>query len=95
MGTQEHTDRASYGTESKGIEKQNEKSNAFIANSNIPIVQEDPTVHGVLISDFSTSERLKYLERSRQSLSDTKLTSSTTAPPDFFQNKIQEFVINI
>jgi len=68
----------------------------------------DDTVKGVLISDFSPSERLKYLQRSQstssrsnrghQALSETSTqqppihTASTT---DFFQNKMPEFCINI
>ena len=91
--SQEKSDRISYDTEHEDTEKQNECSNKSKLN-NETLIQEDPTVHGVLISEFSTSERLKYLERSRQSMSDTK-HSSATAPQDFFQNKIQEFVINI
>ena len=91
--TQEKSEASVYDTEIEVEDKQKECSNTGKMNNDMPI-QEDPTVHGVLISEFSTSERLKYLERSRQSMSDTK-HSSATAPPDFFQNKIQEFVINI
>ena len=93
LASQKKSDRVSYDTDHEDTEKQNECSTKGKLN-NENLIQEDPTVHGVLISEFSTSERLKYLERSRQSMSDTKL-SSATAPQDFFQNKIQEFVINI
>ena len=44
---------------------------------------EDLTVHSAIISDFSSSERLKYLDRSR------------AQDQDFLQNKITEFCINI
>lgn len=91
-GTNEDSARASYGRGCNGRERKEECVDEYHLNSDMP-VQEDSTVHGVLISEFSTTERLKYLERSRQ-MSDSKL-SSATAPPDFLQNKIQEFVINI
>jgi hypothetical protein len=91
--SQEKSDRVSYDTELEDTKEQNESSIKGKLNNETPI-QEDPTVHGVLISEFSTSERLKYLGRSRQSSLDRE-HSSSTAPPDFFQNKIQEFVINI
>ena len=95
LASQENDERASYDIENKGKDKsKGESSSAYIINNEIS-VQEDSTVHGVLISDFSASERLKYLERSRQSLSDSKLSTTAAPPPDFFQNKIQEFVINI
>ena len=95
MASQEHDERASYDIKNIGKDIQKgEGSSAYIINNELS-VQEDSTVHGVLISDFSASERLKYLERSRQSLSDSKLSTTATPPPDFFHNKIQEFVINI
>ena len=68
----------------------------------------DDTVKGVLISDFSPSERLKYLQRSQSTSSRTNRghqalsETSTQQPPihtasttDFFQNKMPEFCINI
>ena len=93
--TIEQNDRAlHHDTECKESKTQKDcSSDIDITNSDMQ-VQEDPTVHGVFISDFSTSDRLKYLERSRQISPDTKLSPATTHP-DFFQNKIQEFVINI
>ena len=71
----------------------------------------DNTVKGVLISDFSPSERLKYLQRSQstssrtrgqQTLSNHDTTGGTqpqnvhhATSADFFQNKMPEFCINI
>lgn len=60
----------------------------------------DLTVKGVLISDFSPSERLKYLQRSQSTSSRTrdkqKLDSNSgPASADFFQNKVPEFCIQI
>jgi len=71
----------------------------------------DTTVKGVLISDFSPSERLKYLQRSQSTSSRTRgqqplnghessaqLPASvhmTSTASDFFQNKMPEFCINI
>ena len=95
MISQEKDDRASYDV--KNTDNNIHEDILNTSNESSGSVQEDPTVHGVLISDFSASERLKYLERSRQSSIDreTKLSTSAAPPPDFFQNKIQEFVINI
>ena len=84
--------RASQSEEGIGTKRKEECSSKYLLSSDLPI-QEDSTVHGVFISDFSTTERLKYLEKSRQ-MTENKL-SSAAAPPDFLQNKIQEFVINI
>ena len=89
--TQTHTENVSHD---KPFDELSKITDSSLANNGDTQVQEDPTVHGVLISDFSTSERLKYLERSRQMSAESKLSASA-APPDFFQNKIQEFVINI
>ena len=57
---------------------------------------EDLTVTGVLISDFTPSERLKYLQRS-QSTSRRPSSQKNHPPPspDFLQNKVPEFCINI
>ena len=80
-------DRALYSNQPNGINtngvhvNEDDLLNNDILNES---VHEDSTVHGVLISDFSPTERLKYLERSRQ-----------TAPHDFLQNKVPEFCINI
>lgn len=69
----------------------------------------DLTVKGVLISDFSPSERLKYLQRSQSTssrnrpqqtstvvlASNNNLGGQQTNSADFFQNKVPEFCINI
>ena len=73
----------------------------------------DYTVKGVLISDFSPSERLKYLQRSQSTSLRTQVQQPlngmdgqeasaqppesvcTTTTSDFFQNKLQEFCIDI
>ena len=91
--SQENDERASYDI--KNAEKDKQEDILNTSNESTGSIQDDPTVHGVLISDFSASDRLKYLDRSRQSMSESKLPTTVTPPPDFFQNKIQEFVINI
>ena len=91
--SQENDERASYDINNTEKDKQEDILNT--SNESTGSIQDDPTVHGVLISDFSASERLKYLDRSRQSMSESKLPTTATPPTDFFQNKIQEFVINI
>jgi hypothetical protein len=61
----------------------------------------DLTVKGVLISEFSPTERLKYLQRSqstqrsRPPLATQPLQQQQQHPSDFFQNKVPEFCINI
>ena len=47
----------------------------------------DLSVKGVMISDFSTAERFRYLQRSRRNVQ--------KARADFLQNKVTEFCINI
>ena len=47
----------------------------------------DLSVKGVMISDFSTAERFRYLQRSRRNVQ--------RARSDFLQNKVTEFCINI
>ena len=58
---------------------------------------EDLTVTGVLISDFSPSERLKYLQRSQSTSRKKEDKNNGLRPvsPDFLQNKVPEFCINI
>ena len=58
---------------------------------------EDLTVTGVLISDFSPSERLKYLQRSQSTSRKSNSEKNNLRPPspDFLQNKVPEFCINI
>ena len=70
----------------------------------------DDTVKGVLISDFSPSERLKYLQRSQNASLRTRgqqplnAHESSTQPPvavnlttasEIFQDKMPDFCINI
>ena len=47
----------------------------------------DLSVKGVMISDFSTAERFRYLQRSRRNVQ--------KARADFLQNKVTDFCINI
>jgi hypothetical protein len=47
----------------------------------------DLSVKGVMISEFSTAERFRYLQRSRRNVQ--------RARSDFLQNKVTEFCINI
>ena len=47
----------------------------------------DLSVKGVMITDFSTAERFRYLQRSRRNVQ--------RARADFLQNKVTEFCINI
>lgn len=71
----------------------------------------DLTVRGVLISEFSPTEQLRYLQRSRSSnqrssgdhqqeqqeqhQSEHNKNHHRTVTPDFLQNKVPEFCINI
>ena len=61
------------------------------------VEDEDLTVTGVLISDFSPSERLKYLHRSQSTSRPKGSNQNSHRPPspDFLQNKVPEFCINI
>ena len=51
----------------------------------------DLTVHSALISDFSSTEKLRYIHRTNGQ----KKTTPVAANPDFLQNRITEFCINI
>ena len=95
------SDESGYSEESNPSAK--EEILDFVEESSKDL--EDLTVTGVLISDFSPSERLKYLQRS-QSTSRKNINASSTTEnssnglqrpisPDFLQNKVPEFCINI
>jgi hypothetical protein len=56
---------------------------SHLDNSSI-ISDCDLTVKGVMISEFTTAERFRYLQRSRNNVQ-----------KDFLQNKVTEFCINI
>ena len=96
------SDESGYSEESNPSAK--EEILDFVEESKVDLDQ-DLTVTGVLISDFSPSERLKYLQRS-QSTSRKNINASSTTEnssnglqrpisPDFLQNKVPEFCINI
>ena len=83
-----------------------EESNPSAKDTDLDLIIDDEcdlTVKGVLISDFSPSERLKYLQRSQstQQRAPPPVTLPQLPPPapanpiDIFQNKVPEFCINI
>jgi hypothetical protein len=58
-------------------------------------IQCDLTVHSALISDFSATERLRYLGKSSSEGGAKNSDSGPPSVPDFMQNRIAEFCINI
>ena len=93
------SDESGYSEESNPSAK--EEILDFVEESSKDL--EDLTVTGVLISDFSPSERLKYLQRSqstsRKNTAENSLSNNNhhrrPESPDFLQNKVPEFCINI
>ena len=82
-------------TSSEGEEEEEEVAVSKNKALSMSPIQCDLTVHSALISDFSASEKMRYLGKSS---SDSPSQSSGGTPSndvDFLQNRITEFCINI